>query len=270
MSRVLRLTGRYFRTIPITDPGYEEEPLQLPLANTALVSLHCWNIGCPGGPALDPNFCVGMGFPATVAEAWRIMTEVIRPALQAARACGLAVCHVQSPAIAKRYPQWYTYQTDPPATGAGAPPEAIPGYRTSILARAHGADYATRSGKAHMDFPQVVAPLPDEPIVHQTGQFDRILRERGLVNLIYMGFATDMCILNAPGGMGPMFELGYRVLLVRDATLGVECPDTFAERIATRWGIRYVETHWGDTIEVADLMRACEAVLTPPPGGPDL
>jgi len=50
MSPVLRLTGRYYRTIPITDTGYAEELLELPLAQTALVSLHCWNIGCPGGP----------------------------------------------------------------------------------------------------------------------------------------------------------------------------------------------------------------------------
>ena len=107
-----------------------------------------------------------------------------------------------------------------PAPNAPLPPrEAIPGYRAAITARSHGADYATKSGYADMDFPDVVAPLPDEPVVHQTAQFDRTLRERGIVNLIYVGFATDMCILNAPGGMGPLFGLGYRVVLVRDATL---------------------------------------------------
>lgn len=258
MPRTLRLTGRYYRTIPVTDPGYAEEPLELPVAETALVSLHCWNVGCPGGPPLDPSFCIGMGYPETIAEEWRITTEAIRPALDAARACGLPVCHVQTDIIARRYPKWYTHHADPPPQPAAtAPREAIPGYRASIIARAHGADYATRSGYADMDFPEVVAPLPNEPVVHQTGQFDRILRGRGIVNLIYMGFATDMCILNAPGGMGPMFGLGYRVLLVRDATLGVECPDSFDERIATRWGIRYHETHWGDTVEVGELIRAC-------------
>jgi nicotinamidase-related amidase len=257
MAGVLRLNGRYYRSIPITDPGYEQEALELPLAETALVSLHCWNIGCPGGPPADSQFCVGMGYPETMAEEYRIMQEAIRPALDAARACGLAVCHVQAEGIAKRYPEWYACHADPPAAAAPAQ-EAIPGYRQSILERSHGVKYAEKSGLATMDFPEVVAPLAGEPIVHQTAQFDRILRERGIVNLIYAGFATDMCILNAPGGMGPMFGLGYRVLLIREATLGVECPDTFGERIATRWGIRYLETHWGDTVGSDDFLAACE------------
>lgn len=262
MPATLDLTGRYYRTIPITDTGYAEEPLALPVAETALVSLHCWNVGCPGGPVLDPDFCIGMGYPETIAEEWRITTEAIRPALDAARACSLPVCHVQEPGIASRYPEWYTRHADPlPEPSPNPPPprrDPVPGHREAITARSHGADYATKSGYGEMDFPEVVAPLPDEPVVHQTAQFDRILREMGIVNLIYVGFATDMCILNAPGGMGPMHALGYRVTLVRDATLGVECPDTFDERIATRWGIRFHETHWGDTIALDELLAECD------------
>ena len=125
------------------------------------------------------------------------------------------------------------------------------------MARSHGRDYASKSGYAEMDFPEVAAALPGEPIVHQTGQFDRLLRKRGIVHLIYMGFATDMCILNAPGGIAPMAQLGYQTVLVRDATLGVEFPDWWEERVATRYAIRFFETHYGDTIESADLLRSC-------------
>ncbi len=261
---VLELTGRYYRTIPTTDPGYATEPLRLEVGETALVSLHCWNIGCPGGPEAHPQFCVGMGYPGATAEAYRIMRAAIRPALDAARAAGLVACHVQDTRIARRYPEWAAYETPAPPRSAvptsQAPREVIPGHRQAILERSHGVDYANASGLASMDFPEVVAPLPGEPIAHQTDQFDRILHERGIVNLIYAGFATDMCILNAPGGMGPMFALGYRVILIRDATLGVEPPDFLEERIATRWGIRYLETHWGDTIELAEFLAACHAV----------
>ncbi len=52
--------------------------------------------------------------------------------------------------------------------------------------------------------------------------------------------------------------LGYRLFLIRDATLGVESPDTFDERIATRWAIRYFEAHYGDSITLADFVKACE------------
>ena len=262
MSGMLRLNGRYYRTIPPSSPGYETEALELPVEQTALVPLHCWDIGCPGGAAYDDAFCVGMGYPGVMAEEYRIMREMIRPAMDAARECGVAVCHVQDTRIARHYPQWLE-EADRPAESAiptaSAPSEAIAGHRKAMLERAHGVAYNDRSGLATMDIPEVVAPLPDEPVAHQTAQFDRMLRERGIVNLIYAGFATDMCILNAPGGMGPMLGLGYRVILMRDATIGVEPPDFLEERIATRWGIRFHEAHWGDTITTAEFIAACKA-----------
>jgi nicotinamidase-related amidase len=265
MSRILKLTGRYYRTIPIDSAGYAEEALDLDAAQTAFVSLHCWDIGCPGGPPIDPDFCVGMGHRVSLEEAYRIMRDYIRPAMDAARAAGLAVYHVQAESIAALYPQWYTRDVDPPprpspsaAAGTNEPvPEAIPGHRDAILFRSHGQEYMTRSGLAHMDIAEVVAAQADEPVAHQSSQFDRMLRRQGIVNLIYTGFATDMCILNAPGGIGPMFSLGYRVMLMREATLGVECPDTIDERIATRWGMRFIETHWGDTIGFGEFMAEC-------------
>jgi len=264
VNRTLRLTGRYYRTVPTDRPGYVEEPLDLPADGTALVSLHCWNIGCPGGPCEMPEFWVGMGFPQTAAEAYRIMEHVIRPALDAARAAGVAVFHVQADLIARRYPEWYDREKDPPAPPGQSPPPALPGHRERIVARSHGADYATESGYARMDFPEIVKALPGEPIVHQTGQFDRLLRQRGIAHLIYVGFATDMCILSAPGGIGPMAGLGYQTILVRDATLGVEFPDWWEERVATQYAIRFFETHYGDTITAADFARNCRRLQGEP------
>jgi nicotinamidase-related amidase len=259
MSRTLKLRGRYYRTIPMDAAGYAEEDLTLDADRTAFITLHCWNIGCPGGPPIDPNFFVGMGHRVSLDEAYRIMRDVIRPATEAARAAGLAVYHVEAESIAARHPRWFTCDADPPpeATAGASPPEAIPGHREAIQFRSHGQDYLTRSGLATMDIADAIAALPEEPMAHRTSQFDRMLRRRGIVNLIYTGFATDMCLLNAEGGMGPMFSLGYRVLLIREATLGVECPDTFDQRIATRWGVRFIETHWGDTIGFDDFMAEC-------------
>jgi len=111
-----------------------------------------------------------------------------------------------------------------------------------------------------MDRAQVVAPLPREPLAYQTAQFHRQLQERGVENLIYTGFATDMCVLRAPGGIEPMAGYGYRLYLMRDATLGIELPCTFEERIATRWAIAYFETHYGDTVLSEDFIAACRGM----------
>lgn len=253
--RTLQLRARYFRTVPLTQWGYVNEMIELDADKTALVVMHCWNIGCPDGPEVDPNFCVGMGFPETFAEAYRIMRHVIRPSMDAARSAQVLVCHVESAQIAKRHPEAQQEAIVPEPKPA--PPPVVPGYREQIIARSHGKDYTTKSPYAFMDRAKVVAPLPGEPFVYQTAQFDRILRKRGIENLIYAGFAADMCILNAEGGTIPMANRGYRVYLMRDATLGVEFPDTFEERIATRWAIRFFETHYGDTVLSEDFIKAC-------------
>jgi len=261
MARTLRIPSRYYRNLPIDATGYETEMLELDADKTAFIGMHCWNIGLPDGPAIDVNYCVGMGFPEAFAEAERIINEKMRPAMDAARAADVLVCHVENESIAARHQEAQQYLAAPPLP-ASVPPraEVVPRYRQSIVTRNHGLNYATQSPYARMDRAEAVMPLPGEPFVYETSQFDRALRFHGIENLIYSGFATDMCILRAPGGVEPMASYGYRIFLMRDATVGVELPDTFEERIATRWGIGYFETHYGNTITCDDFINACEEI----------
>jgi len=78
---MLKLAGRYYRTIPMDDPQYVTETLELDPRKTVLIGMHCWNIGCEDGPDMDRMYWVGMGFPHTTVEAGRIMREHIRPAI---------------------------------------------------------------------------------------------------------------------------------------------------------------------------------------------
>ena len=260
----LRLTGRHFWMRPIDQMRYEEKPWELVAAKTALVGLHCWNIGCEDGPAIDPSFAVGMASREAFAEAARIMREKIAPAMEAARRCGVSVCHVTNASIAMKDPR-ACEDMDPAGENLEGAPEPLRlGWAQYISDRSYGPDYAQNSPYAHMRRAKVVDPRPGEVYVFQTNQFHRALRRRGIENLIYTGFATDMCILRAPGGIQPMFSLGYRTLLMRDATLGVEYTDTFEERAMTAWGIRYFETHLGDTTTFDDFVRACARVETAP------
>ena len=256
---MLTLPGRYYRTLPIDDMQYETEELELDPVRTSLVVMHCWNIGCEDGPGIDPSFWVGMGSREALTEAGRIMREVIRPCMDAARKAGVLVSHVESEGIAAKHLEAQE-DTDPAPQPPDTPPPVVPGWRERIVGRSHGQDYATRSPYARMDRAKVVEPLAGEPFVYQTAQFDRALRRRGIENLIYTGFATDMCTLRAPGGIEPMAPYGYRLFLMRDATLGVELPDTFDELVATRWGVRYFETHHGDTVLSGDFIEACEGL----------
>lgn len=112
-----------------------------------------------------------------------------------------------------------------------------------------------------MDIPRAVYPLPEKGVIVTGEQFDRILRERGIVNLIYTGFATNLCILDSPAAMREMQRYGYRCLLLRDCTLAVEFPDTIAERLHTRVAIRAVEKWVGATAVLAEFLAACQATI---------
>ena len=261
---MLNLSGRYFRPIPLDSAGYETEPLTLDPRKTALVAMHCWNIGCEDGPPMDKNYFVGMGSLESAREAGRIMRDCIRPAMDAAREAGVLVCHVENDLIARQHPEALV-DAQEPAPPDEAPP-VVPGWRKRMEDRFHGKDYPTHSPLAKMDRARLVFPLPGEPFVYQTGQLDRVLRRRGIENLVYCGFATDMCVLRAPGGIEPMASSEYRLFLMRDATIGVECPDTFDKRIATRWAIRYFETHFGDTVLCQDFVGACRNLPRKPEG----
>jgi len=260
----LKLPGRYYRLRPIDAPGYETEPVELELEKTALISLHCWDIGCEGGPAIDVNYAVGLLFPQGLAEAERIMKEKIAPAIAAARAHGLLVAHVTNYSIAMKDPVAQEDMDPMPKTeinplipGSSTAQPVIPGWAQYIHERAHG-PYLYNPPYSEMNTAKVVAPQPGDPYVFQTGQLHRALRKRGIENLIYTGFAADMCVLRAGGGAEPMLELGYRVYLVRDATLAVEYPDTFDQRLMTLWALRYFESHCGDTFLFEEFMAAME------------
>ena len=255
---MLELVGRYYRTIPLTEMRYVDEARELDPAKTALVAMHCWNIGAECGPAVDPDYCVGMGSYEAIEESGRIIRENIRPAMEACRRAGVAVAHVESATIGMKHPEAQRELDPPDPAGGETPPPVVPGWRQQIVDRSHGPNYATESPYGRMDRVELVAPEAGEIYAYQTGQFDRLLRERGVENLVYCGFATDMCVLRAAGGVEPMAGFGYRLFLLRDATLGVEFPDTIEERLATRWGIRYFETHYGDTFTTADFIAACD------------
>ena len=250
-SPVLKLNARYYRALPIDDAGYEEVTLGLPVGRTALVGMHCWNIGCPDGPPVDADYCVGMGWPQAAAEAYRIMAEVIRPAMDAARSIGMAVCHVESDWMDAHYPHIPSRRD---RTAARAPT----GRQKEMLDRAHGPAYLTRSPLARMKRADAVSPVGDEPMVFYTDALDEVLKARGIETLIYTGFATDMCVLNSEGGACAMLARGYRCVLMRDGTVGVERPDTFEERLATRYGIHLFEWKVGYGTCLEDFIAAVD------------
>ena len=101
----------------------------------------------------------------------------------------------------------------------------------------------------------------DEYVVATGDQLQEVAEERGILHMIFAGFATNWCILNRDYGMRAMAQRGYNLILLRDATAGVEFPDTVGEHFATEIAIREVEQQLGFTAANADYFAACNGVL---------
>ena len=154
-EKTLQLDARYYRSTPTDSSGYEQVTLSLLMEKTALVGIHCWNIGCPDGPSTDVDYCVGMGWPQATREAGRIMAEVIRPAMDLARGIGMPVCHVETDWMDRQYPQVESRRTE--ATGSVHP------LRQELFERAHGVDYMQRSPLAKMRRAEIVSRSETSP-----------------------------------------------------------------------------------------------------------
>ena len=129
-----------------------------------------------------------------------------------------------------------------------------------MLDRAHGPDYRTNSPLAQMQRAERVSPAGNEPLIFYTDALDAYLKPRGIDTLLYTGFATDMCVLNAEGGARPMLSRDYRCILIRDATVGVETPQSFSERLATRYGIHIFEWQLGYSTTFKAFLDAVSGV----------
>jgi nicotinamidase-related amidase len=98
--------------------------------------------------------------------------------------------------------------------------------------------------------------------VFYTDTLDAWLKERNIDTLIYTGFATDMCVIGAEGGARPMLARGYRCILMRDGTVGVESQHTFPDRLATRYGTHLFEWSIGYGTTFDAFMKAINTLKT--------
>jgi hypothetical protein len=71
-----------------------------------------------------------------------------------------------------------------------------------------------------------------------------------------------MCILDSAAATKEMLSYGYRIFLIREATLAVEYPETFPTRMMTESALKFFELKVGDTIAFDEYIAACRSVTT--------
>jgi nicotinamidase-related amidase len=255
----LNLRVRYFQDstpdeIPCREENFIRREFVMPLsiAQTAFVLVDMWNVH---------------HIDSWIERAKKVTEEAVLPALSAARAVGLTIVHAPCPEVAQQYPQLKRHASPPRQTEPDWPPAEF---------RNRTGPYTVYAGPR--DQPPGVWPrwnrvvpqwgmnpaveVRDDDCVIATGQqLHDFLRERGILHLIYVGFAANWCILGRDYGIRAMVNRGYNSILLRDATTGVEFPDTLAALFATEIAVREAEQAWGFTASNADFFAACRAAL---------
>lgn len=86
------------------------------------------------------------------------------------------------------------------------------------------------------------------------------LKRKGIKNLIYAGFASNWCVLGRPIGIIEASKRGFNIVLVRDASIAVETPESLDGEWAHKMAVNLVEIHWGWTTTVDEFTEAVQAM----------
>jgi nicotinamidase-related amidase len=107
----------------------------------------------------------------------------------------------------------------------------------------------------------LLPPLPDEPVLDDPAGGTRMvktLQQRGVNYLLYAGYSSNMCVLTRPTGIIEMARQGYEIVFVRDASLAIEAPEFLDGQLTHGVATYMVETNWGVTTEVDQVLAALE------------
>jgi ureidoacrylate peracid hydrolase len=229
----VKLDVRYYSRYPFDNPrGLIETVEEFGLDDTAFVLVDVYGKGFDEGdpiPDFPPLF-----LSKTHGLQSAIVREGIRPALDAARSINLPIVYVEN--------RWH------PSSWQDSQFAHLV-ERTEI---GHfGSFDAVNVEHDPIEYSKVMAPESSDFIVEKTmydGFFrttlDTLLRNLGVKNLIFVGFTADICLLNTVIGA---LNHNYRVVVLRDGTLGAEFEDTVDDLSVTKWATRYYEAIVGYT-----------------------
>jgi len=253
----IRIPVRYYRLGVEEGAPCEEERFQygtlnwtLPAEQTALVMVDCWDIHY---------------IQSHEERSGRICRERLKPAVEACRSAGIAVVHAPSPPRAKYYAQWVRYAGDeelnPNSSAASEwPPDPFRKRTGEWAAFAKPREWVLDAWAKRADQQRIVpeiAPQPDDFVIGTGAQLHRLCRDRGILHLIFAGFATNMCVLYRDYGTRAMQQRGYNVILLRDCTTAIEAAHTLEGEGLTQWSILEIEMIVGTTTTSDEIIRAC-------------
>ena len=231
---------------------YEERKVGIPVSQTAVVLVDVWDFH---------------HVTSHLERTSEIARTRIAPAVAAARRAGVTVVHAPGRPWAPHYPQWQRY-SNPQDNNAGSEEPAWPpaefrrreGSYERFRRPISGALATARQTPFVRAIDPSLDPAPDDFVVGRGAELQRLCEDRGILHLMYAGFATNICVPLKDYGTRAFVDRGYHVMFLRDCTTAIEGHDTVAGLDATRQAIRELELDGKvETTTSADFISACEA-----------
>ena len=282
--------------LPFTEASFVRRsvPFTFEVGDIGLALVDVWNFGFEGGPVgetLGSDLSFERGRSHALRKR-RIVEEVIAPTVDALRAEGVQVFHCSHARFLDQFPQWEVSTTEAereaarpkPATdkdrvendelgpqgdapndeGAWPPREWVSEWREQHLELVwRQKSWGIVQGREV--YPQIVLAAPVQPqtgdlLVYSTEQFRRLLTERRIRALFYMGFETDQCLMYSGYGIANMQNdycgCNYLCTVVRDGTTTYEVAETLEGQWRTRVAVMDIEARFGYSVTSSALVGA--------------
>lgn len=236
----------------------------------ALVDL--WNFGWDDGPmsaTLGPDLSFERGRSHALRKR-QITEDVIAPTVNLLRGFGVQIFHCNHGRFLEGFPQWeasitpeerqaHWEKANPKTaeTTATQEPDWQTQHRTLVLASDEWGMKQRNELYPQIALPALVQPKGNDLLVCERDQFHRLMAERGVRVLFYMGFETDCCLVhNQEYGMAKMTGPNCLCAVVRDGTTTYEAAETLEGLWRTRAALIDIETGYGYSIISAALLDA--------------
>jgi hypothetical protein len=105
---------------------------------------------------------------------------------------------------------------------------------------------------------KIVKPIPGEFVIDSSGdkaadEMTAILDKNNINTLLYAGYVVNICVLDRKTGIKNMASRGYKIVLVRDATIAFEDADTLAGEWIKKISVTSIELNYGFSSTLNDL-----------------
>ncbi len=279
---------------PFTESSFTRQsvPFTFDISEVGVALVDVWNFGWEGGPVgetLGLELSLERG-RSHAERKRRIIQTKIAPTVDQLRRLGVQVFHCNHPQFLRRYPQQWLASTTEQEREAlepksdSAPGQSDGGSKEPLAKKWPSQDWTEEWRKQHRErvwgtpdwqsrqskevYPKIAIPKPAEPkagdlLVYAAAQFHRLLTDRRIRVLFYMGFETDECVQFSPYGMANMQDehqgYGYLCTIVRDCTTTYETAETLAGLWKTKLAINSIEARWGYSVGSDALLAAVQA-----------